>query len=49
MEQDVTLHLTQREAQDLEYLLYRVLEEPGTPADTRLLRERIVDKLEGVI
>ena len=37
------------EIECLRFLLYRVLEEPGAPADTQLLREEILAKLEGTI
>ena len=36
------------EIESLRFLLYRVLEEPGTVPDTRELRENILKKLEAL-
>ncbi len=43
------IQLSWAEIEALRFLLYRVLEESGTPAETQLLREGIPDKLERAI
>lgn len=42
------LRLDGSEIESLRFLLYRVLEEPGTAPDTRELRENILKKLEAL-
>ena len=46
--EDRELKLDGSEIESLRFLLYRVLEEPGTAPDTRKLRENILKKLEAL-